>query len=253
MATLAGKTVVVVGGSSGIGFGVAKAALLSRAAHVIIGSSAQTKVDEAVARLQAELSSLATSGGTAVEGKLTGHVIDARNAESVKAFCAHVGSVDHFVWTSGSPLLVGFPNIDLDQNRDAFDVNFWGPAIAAQNLQIKPGGSIILTTGSAQNSPPKSWSIMAGVLGATDALVRGLTVDLAPVRVNLVCPGVVKTELWGSLAPEAREKMYEDVARTLPVQHVAGPEEIAEAYLFLMKCSYITGQTIAVDGGRGFA
>ncbi|KAI5121376.1 hypothetical protein M0805_001189 [Coniferiporia weirii] len=253
MTTLAGKTVVVVGGSSGIGFGVAKAALLSQAAHVIIGSSAQSKVDEAVGRLQAELKSLTASGGVAVEGTLTGHVIDAHKTESVKAFCAHVGPVDHFVWTSGDQLRLGFPNIDLDQNRDVFDVRFWGPAIVAQTVQIKPGGSIILTIGSALNRPHKSWSLMASVLGATDALVRGLAVDLAPVRVNVVCPGLVKTELWNPFTPEAREKLYEDAARTLPVQHVADPEEIAEAYLFLMKCGYITGQRIVVDGGSGFA
>ncbi|KAI5121375.1 hypothetical protein M0805_001188 [Coniferiporia weirii] len=252
MTTLAGKTVVVVGGSSGIGFGVAKAALLSRAAHVIIGSSAQTKVDEAVARLQAELKSLTASGGVAIEGTLTGHIIDARNTESVKAFCAQVGPVDHFVWTSGDPLRLGFPNIDLDQNRDMFDVRFWGPAIAAQTVQIKPGGSIILTIGTAITRPPKSWSLVAGIVGATDALVRGLAVDLAPVRVNVVSPGVVKTELWNSFTPEETEKAFEHAARTLPVQHVADPEEIAEAYLFLMKCGYITGQRIAVDGGNEF-
>ncbi|THG94215.1 hypothetical protein EW145_g8186, partial [Phellinidium pouzarii] len=96
--------------------------------------------------------------------------------------------------------------------------------------------------------PLPSFSLVVANIGAVDALTRGLAVDLAPVRVNVVSPGIVKTEFI-DLAPEMREKMYEDAERKLLVKHVADPDEIAEAYLFLMKCGYITGQRIEVDGG----
>ncbi|KAH8112589.1 short-chain dehydrogenase/reductase SDR [Phellopilus nigrolimitatus] len=249
MATLAGKTIVVVGGSSGIGYGVAKASLLSHAAHVIIGSSSQQKVIAALDRLRSELAAAET---TSVGGIVTGEVINAKDSGSVKAFFERVGEIDHLVWSSGDPLRLGFPNIDLDKNKDAFDVRFWGAANAAQVAKIRPGGSITLTIGSVIAKPHPSWSLMAGVIGAVDSLTRGLAVDLAPVRVNVVSPGLVKTELWDPVATEVKEKMFGEAERTLLVRHVAEPDEIAEAYLFLMKCGYITGQRIEVDGGSKF-
>ena len=112
MATLEGKTIVVVGGSSGIGYGVAKASLLSLASRVIIGSSSSAKVESALTRLQADLQ------GKNVPGSLSGDVINAKDSASVRAFIAKAGEIDHLVWTSGdplrlSPLTPGF----LDDNK----------------------------------------------------------------------------------------------------------------------------------------
>ncbi|THG97681.1 hypothetical protein EW145_g7564, partial [Phellinidium pouzarii] len=243
MATLAGKVIVVVGGSSGIGYGVAKASLLSRAAHVIIASSSQAKVTAALAKLQAEVSS------AGVEGKVTGDVVDARDSASVKALCARVGEVDHFMNKEASTAFISGSGIDLDpRSADMFDLRFWGAATAAQAVKIRPGGSITFTIGALLVKPLPSFSLVVANIGAVDALTRGLAVDLAPVRVNVVSPGIVKTEFI-DLAPEMREKMYEDAERKLLVKHVADPDEVAEAYLFLMKCGYITGQRIEVDGG----
>lgn len=113
MATLAGKTVIIIGGSSGIGYGVAKAALLSHASHVIISSSSQQKVDNALSRLKSDISALTAS----VEGNMSGEIVDAKDSASVKALFARVGEVDHLVWTSGDSLRLGFPNMDLDKNK----------------------------------------------------------------------------------------------------------------------------------------
>jgi len=244
MATLEGKTIVVVGGSSGIGFGVAKQSLLSGASHVIIGSSSEANIQSALQRLQA-----AVAGKGAV-GQLTGHVVDAKQSSSVRAFIGAVGEIDHLVWTSGDPLRVGFPDMDLDSHRDLFDVRFWGAAVAAQSAKIRPGGSITLTIGQAVARPRPTWSLMTGLVGAVDSLTRGLAIDLAPTRVNVISPGLVRTELWDhTMSKEAQNKMFDAAAKTLPVKHVADADEIAEAYLFCMKCSYITGQRIEVDGG----
>lgn len=107
---LAGQTVVVIGGSSGIGYGVAKASLLERAAHVIIGSSSKDRVDDALKRLKADVANIS------VEGTITGGVIDGADSASVKAFFEKVGEIDHLVWTSGGGLEKMIEG-NLEENR----------------------------------------------------------------------------------------------------------------------------------------
>jgi NAD(P)-dependent dehydrogenase (short-subunit alcohol dehydrogenase family) len=82
-----------------------------------------------------------------------------------------------------------------------------------------------------------------------EGLTRALAVELAPVRVNIVSPGVVKTPLWREMPDEARESPYASEARRLPVGHVADAQEIAEGYLYLMRQTFVTGQTLVIDGG----
>jgi len=258
VASLAGKTVIVVGGTSGIGYAVAKASVLSQAAHVVVVGTSKEKAEHTVQRLRDDIAAATASApaGTLlpVSGTIASDTLDAHDLASVRAFCERVGEVDHLIWTSGDPLRVGFPQTQsLDENRDAFDVRFWGAAQAAQSIKIRPGGSIVLTIGGAIARPRKGWSLITSVLGAVDALVRGLAVDLAPVRVNVVCPGLVDTELWKDMDPAARQGMFEAAGKSLPVGHVGKPDEIAEAYLFLMKCGYITGQRVEVDGGNRLA
>jgi len=237
---LAGQTVVVIGGSSGIGYSVAKAALLERAAHVIIGSSSKDKVENALKRLKADVAN------ASIEGKLEGNMVDAKDTDSVKAFFENLGEIDHLVWTSGDTLR--FDGKGLVAGKDIFDVRFWGPATAVKAAKIRTGGSVTFTTGSALLKPYPGWSLAAAVSGATDGFTRGLAVDMAPIRVNSVCPGAVRTELFDSFPPEALQQ-FEALAKVLPVRHIAEPDEVAEAYVFLMKCKYITGQRITVDGG----
>ena len=126
VATLAGKTIVVVGGSSGIGYGVAKASLLSGAAHVIVVSHSQEKAARTVTRLQAEAAAEAAAAppGTQlpVTGTVAGDALDAHDLASVRALCERVGEVDHFVWTAGDRLRLGFP-MDLEANRGGLGHN----------------------------------------------------------------------------------------------------------------------------------
>ena len=159
MATLEGKKVVIVGGTSGIGFSVAKASLLSLASHVVVASSSSEKVNTTIEKLNAIISE------KKLTGKVSGGTLDALNAGSIKEFFEKTGSMDHLVWTSGDRLRMGFPNLDLESVKskfflpifvsfdsecmitDAFEVRFWGPLQSAQIAKINPGGSITLTVG----------------------------------------------------------------------------------------------------------
>jgi len=248
--TLKDKKIVIIGGSSGIGFGVAKAALLDHAAEVIVASSTKSKVDNAVARLQKIV-----GDNAGLNGVVKGEVVDGTKSEEIKALFSRVGELDHVVWTSGAGISnrSSVKDTDLDKRRDLFDMKFWGAATAAQAAKFRNGAaaSLTLTTGTSQLRPPPGWALSAAALGAVDALSRGLAVDLAPVRVNVVCPGLVKTELWDTsgFPKAAQDSLFDEYTKKLPVKHIANADEIADAYLFLMKCTYITGQRIDVDGG----
>ncbi|KAF8578199.1 short-chain dehydrogenase/reductase SDR [Ramaria rubella] len=242
MATLANKTILIFGGSSGIGYSVAEASLMSSASHIIIVSSSSNavRVGDAVKRLENFASTL--SSGV---GKVQGEAVDVTDRTALKEFVLRMGEVDHIVWTSGDSLKLGFPNLDVESLLGAFDVRFWAPIVIAQNAKIRQGGSLTLTIGSALVKPQKGWSIASGIVGAVDSLTRGLAVDLAPIRVNVISPGF----LWKDVSEATKKQMFADAAEKLLVKHVAEPAEIAEAYLFAMKCAYITGQRIEVDGG----
>ncbi|PPQ69550.1 hypothetical protein CVT25_000867 [Psilocybe cyanescens] len=227
MATLQKKTVVVVGGSSGIGFGVALAALQSLASVVIIASSNRIRVDEAVERLK----------GYKLSGEVRGEVLDAKDSAAVKAFSIGLGTVDHIVWTSGdvpSGHAGGTPYSTVqspEEGQAAFAVRFWGPFILAKHAKFHPGGSLTLTSGMAGQKPPPGGSVVSSFSAALDGLTRGLAVDLAPVRVNLVCPGVIFDKLLGEMKDMALEAFKSKIL----FKRAGEPSEVAEAYLFLMK------------------
>ncbi|KLO08231.1 NAD-binding protein [Schizopora paradoxa] len=243
--SLRGKKILVVGGTSGIGFAVAKFSLLDHAAEVVVASSTNEKVDNAVSRLEALVVK------HELEGKVRGLVVDGTKSENIKQLMVSAGEIDHLILTSviGPIRPTPLNDSDLDQKKDMFDLQFWGLATAAQVAKIRPGGSIINTTGAAMYRPRPGFGLLCGLGGSLSALARGLAVDLAPIRVNCICPGIVKTELWESMPKEIHEHIFEQASEKSLVKHVADADEIADTYLFCMKCQYVTGQTIIVDGG----
>ena len=234
--TLNGKRIVVLGGSSGIGFSVAEAAA-REGAVVVIASSQQAKLDAAVAQLPSTA---------------TGHVVDVNDAASVEALFGRVGAFDHLVYTAGEALALGsLADTDPAAAQRFFNVRYWGAFFAAKYgaPHIQPGGSIVFTSGTAGRRPRSGWALGASICMAVEGLTRALAVELAPIRVNLVVPGFVKTPLWADMAADDRAAMYEKAEGSLLVGHVGEPEEIAEAYLYFMRQSYSTGQSVIVDGG----
>jgi NAD(P)-dependent dehydrogenase (short-subunit alcohol dehydrogenase family) len=234
--SLYGKRVVVLGGSSGIGYAVAARAA-EEGARCVVVSSRKESVDRAVSSL-----------GLDAEG----YVADLTVEAAVQSLFERIGAFDHLVFTAGEALTLGLlAETSIADAQRAFGVRFWGALAAVKHARpfLREGGSIVLTSGIASARPQRGWSVGASVCGAMDAFARALAVELAPIRVNAVSPGVVRSPLWKSMTEEARDAMYRTVGDALLVGRVGEPGDIAETYLYAMKCGFATGQTYVVDGG----
>jgi NAD(P)-dependent dehydrogenase (short-subunit alcohol dehydrogenase family) len=230
------KKVIVLGGSSGIGYAVAQYAL-AEGAHVVIGSSHAGRVEAAVTAL-----------GTNAEG----HALHLTDEHATQAFFNMAGSFDHLVFTAGDSLRLGeIAATDLSLARRTFDIRYWGALAAVKDASphIATSGSIVLTTGVAALRPRSGWAFGASVCGAMEALTRALAVELAPLRVNAVSPGLIATNLWQNMSEQDRQAMYEEADKHFPVGRVGEARDVAAAYLFLMESAFATGQTVVVDGG----
>ena len=235
-----GKRVVVLGGTSGIGLATAKAAQREGASIVVV-SSRRHRVDSALSTLR---------------GKAEGEVVDLSDEGQVRVFFDRIGAFDHLVFCACETLhLQTLEKMEIDQARSFVNLRFWGAFMAVKygSPHIRPGGSITLTNGVAGLRPQKGWTMAASICGAMEALTRALAMELAPIRVNAVCPGVVKTELWRDMPESDRQAMYRDIGQKLPVGRVGEADDLAQAYLYLMRESYSTGQMIVVDGGAVLA
>ena len=232
--SLDGKRVVVIGGASGIGFAVAELAQ-ALGASVVIGSSGEAKVAAAATRI---------SGAT-------GHAVDLRDETSVAGFFEKLGAFDHLALTAGdwsAAMFGATADIDLAKARDGLTIRFWGALAAAKHgcRTIAQDGSITLTSGMLAHRPMKGAPIATAIGGATEHLTRGLAVDLAPVRVNAVCPGIIRTDHTEQTMP--KEQMEGAVA-PLPLARAGSPADAAQAYVYAMLNQYVTGQILPVDGG----
>jgi NAD(P)-dependent dehydrogenase (short-subunit alcohol dehydrogenase family) len=238
MGSLNGKRVVVVGGTSGIGMAVAQAAARD-GAQVIVASSSKDKVGAALTKLPA---------GAKAE------VVNVRDEKSIAAFFAGVGKFDHLVYTAGDWAAINnmpLDQLELDKAGDVFATRFWGALACVKHAHklMPPDGSITFTDGMVAWRPRKGAPVNSAMAGAVEHLARSLAIDIAPIRVNNVCPGLVRTEVWDGPRAEGRDERFKAMAARLPVGKVSGPEDVAEAYLYLMRGGYTTGQTLYVDGG----
>jgi NAD(P)-dependent dehydrogenase (short-subunit alcohol dehydrogenase family) len=240
MATLYGKKVVVVGGSSGIGLGVAAAALQSGADVVLVGRSAE--------KLHAAKQALGA------HDRLRSHAADIIKETDVARMFDEIGAFDHLVSTAGTPP----PNdpigrTDMNFVRNFVDNKLIGAIMLAKHAvrTLKPGGSITFTSGINKDRPPvPGGSAVSAIAGSFGYLARALALELAPTRVNIVSPGWVDTPMWDELVGEAKSSFYAEMAPRLPVKRIATPADIAPAYVYLMENEFTTGETIRIDGGQ---
>ncbi|MEU9442669.1 SDR family oxidoreductase [Streptomyces sp. NPDC048304] len=234
--SLQGQRIVVIGGTSGIGLAVAEGAA-REGAEVVVASRRQESVDAALERLP-----------DSAEGQL----LDATDEDAVRGFFERIGAYDHLVYTAGESLLLEtVADADVARARQFLDTRLWGAYTAVKYGagSIRPGGSVVLTTGTAARRPMPGSSAASALCGAMESLTRALAVELAPLRVNVVSPGVVRTELWRELPEADREGLFRSSAESLPVGRVGEPADVAEAYLYLMRAGYSTGAVVVVDGG----
>ncbi|CDX40713.1 Short-chain dehydrogenase/reductase SDR [Mesorhizobium sp. SOD10] len=240
MANLAGKKIIVVGGSSGIGFGVAAAAL-ENGAEVVIAGRSTDKLKVAEKRLDGA-------------GRVTGIVADMANEADVSRLFKEAGAFDHLVATAGTPP----PNdpvgeTDMDFVRQFVDGKLIGAVMLAKHAvrTLDKGGSMIFTSGINKDRPPvPGGSVVSAVAGSFTYFARALALELAPVRVNIVSPGWVDTEMWDEIVGAAKTGYFEQMGTRIPAGRIATPAEIAPAYLYLLQNEFMTGETIHIDGGQ---
>jgi NAD(P)-dependent dehydrogenase (short-subunit alcohol dehydrogenase family) len=238
--TLTNQRVVIIGGSSGMGLATARAAAAAGAA-VTIASSDRQRLDAALAGLP---------------GNCDGAVVDTRSEADVAGLFARAGELDHLVYTAADPPAQRpLRDLSLYEARQQFEVRFWGAVAAVKHAApgIRPGGSIVLTSGTIGVRPTPGAALAAGGAGAIEGLTRGLAVDLAPIRVNAVRPGAIGTPMWDPIPQPQREALFMTLAERTLTKTVGEADQIAATHLYLMENRFVTGVVLTVDGGSVLA
>jgi NAD(P)-dependent dehydrogenase (short-subunit alcohol dehydrogenase family) len=237
MVTFTGQKVLVIGGSSGIGFATARLAK-ELGAEITIGSRSQDHVQAATKNLGAGAS---------------GRVVDVTNDESVAEFFADGTVWDHIVVTGSQVKIAAVRELPLDIARASFNSKFWGFYRVARAASIRPKGSLGVLAGFLATRPEAGRALMGAINGALESLVQGLALELKPVRVNAVSPGTVESTMWKDMPDDARQAMYERVRSTYPAGCVGQPEDIARQLLLLAATPFATGVIVTLDGGASIA
>lgn len=251
---LVGKRVVVIGGTSGIGFCVAEACV-EFGAIVTVASSRQEKIDKTIDRLVASYPS--------AKERISGHVIDLSSPDIEDALhtlfkaASTNGKIDHVVHTaSDSSESLKITQTDSETIRKYGEVRdvsvVYVAKVAPQYMHLSASSSITITGGVTGRKPVPGWSVVAGWQAAKEGLARALAVELRPIRVNLVSPGVIDTELFDKRTDgvfATKEAMLAAYGSKSLLQKCGSPEDTAEAYLYFMRDTYVTGHVLVTDGG----
>jgi len=237
--TLKDQRVLVVVGGSGIGLGIVRGAA-QEGAHVLIASRDAQKIAAAAQTIGAAHAP-----------------IDVRDETNVALFFKNHGPFDHIAFTAGD--WEGFApgalaDLDLAKAAQRLTTRLWGAVAVAKHgaTLLPPGGSYTITNGMLAHRPMKGMSMITAGACAVEGLARGLAVDLAPVRVNCVCPGLIETEMWNAF-PEAYHERLIAMTQQQLVQRAGRTDEAGEAYLTCMRNGFLTGQVIKIEGGIALA
>ena len=234
---LLGQTVVVIGGSAGIGFETARRANAEGARVILTGRD-----PERLQRAARELDAQSTAP------------FDATDAAALERFFGALpATIDHVMVTAGRPHYGRLIDMDFEQARRALDEHMLLMIQVARNASdVRPGGTLVFMGGTGGRRPGVGLGIASTVTAALPALTANLALELAPIRVNLIAAGFVDTPLSASLLGDDLEKRREQLRETLPIRRVVGPADVAALAIHIMVNTALTGATYDIDGGQQF-
>ena len=228
---LAGKKVIVVGGSSGIGLATAEAAKAA-GAEVVIASRNAERVKAAAGKVGAQ-----------------GISADVTDDQSVIDLFKAVGPVDHVVVSAAQLRSGPFKTVAMEDVRATMEGKLWGAWRVARAADIRPGGSLTLVSGFLSLRPRPNSAIVSAANGALESLTRALALEMAPIRVNCVSPGIIDTPIRAAMPEAARKEMLAKIAAGLPVGRVGEASDVARQIIAFVENGFATGAIVYLDGG----
>jgi NAD(P)-dependent dehydrogenase (short-subunit alcohol dehydrogenase family) len=233
---LAGQTVVVIGGSSGIGFETARRARAEGADVILAGRNPERLKQAAL-----ELGARSTAA------------FDANDPAALKRFFQTAPTpIDHVMVTAGGPHYKPLLEMDLEEARRAISEHMLLALEVARNAagKVRPGGTLLFMSGTGGRRPRVGLGIISTVTAAMPTLIASLALELAPIRVNLIAPGFVDTPLSASLLGDQLDARRDQLRAILPIRRVVGPADVAALAVHIMTNTALTGATYDVDGGQ---
>jgi len=233
LSTLNGKSVLVIGGSSGIGYATAAGALAD-GAKLTIASRSEEKLRAAQALLG---------------GRVEARRLDVASDAEVDAFFAAAPAYDHIVVSGAAFKFGSVREQDIEDAYAAMNVKFWGAYRVARKASVAPGGSFVFVSGFLSRRPKPNMVLVGAINAALETLTQGLALEMAPIRFNVVSPGIIDTPTRAAMPADARKAMLENVAKSLPVKRVGQAEDCAEQILLMLRNTFMTGSIVYIDGG----
>jgi NAD(P)-dependent dehydrogenase (short-subunit alcohol dehydrogenase family) len=233
---LRGQTVVVIGGSSGIGLETARRARAEGAGVILTGRNPE-RLQQAALELDA----------------LSSAAFDATEFDRLERFFEELPTpVDHVMVTAGGPYYARLADLDFEQARRSVEQHLWLPLHVARHAatRVRPGGTLVLMSGTGGRRPAVGMALASTFTAGLPALTKALALELAPVRVNLIAPGFVDTPLSATLLGDRLDERRDQLRETLPIGRVVGPADVAALAVHLMANTAVTGATYDIDGGQ---
>jgi NAD(P)-dependent dehydrogenase (short-subunit alcohol dehydrogenase family) len=232
---LTGKTVLVIGGSAGIGLETARLAR-EQGADLILTARDPDRLHQTGLELGAGIAAF-----------------DATDFDRLATFFGELPApIDHVLVTGPGPSYALLPDFDIDDARRDVDAHLLLPVQIARNAigRVRPGGTLLFMGGTGGRRTAPGLAILSALTAAMPALTRNLALELAPIRVNLIAAGFVDTQLSATLLGDRLDERREQLRDTLPIRRVVGPADIAALAVHLMANSAVTGATFDIDGGQ---